>query len=111
MMETNAIALNKAQQILAYRKDARLRVDSITLDLSSDTDRVEPALVLEIGEPIIVRKNISGGTHLDLRVTVQGHQHDITPDRWIARYSTAYPLSTAFILGSSEFGVLGTNTL
>jgi hypothetical protein len=54
---------------------------------------------------------MAGGTHIDLRLTVQGHGHDITPDRWITQLTTAYPLSTAFILGSSEFGVLGTNTL
>jgi len=54
---------------------------------------------------------MAGSTGLDLRVTVQGHQHDITPERWTTQFTTAYPLSTAFILGSSEFGVLGTNTL
>jgi hypothetical protein len=54
---------------------------------------------------------MAGGTDLTLRLTVQGHSHDITPERWITRISTAYPLSTAFILGSSEFGILGNNTL
>ena len=111
MMETNATALARATQVLAYRKEPRLRVDSITLDLSSVSNRVIPALDLDIGDPIIVRRQMAAGTGFDLRVTINGVNHDITPERWTTRFSTAYPLSTAFILGSSQFGILGTNTL
>jgi hypothetical protein len=111
MMETNATALARATQVLSYRKNPRLRVDSVTLDLSSNSNRVQPGLELDIGDPIIVRREMAAGTGFDLRVTVNGISHDITPDRWITRLTTAYPLSTAFILGSTQFGILGTNTL
>ena len=111
MMETNATALVRAGQILNYRKQVRLRIESLTLDISQDADRIEAGLSLEIGDPIVVRKTMAGGSHIDARLTVQGHSHDITPDRWITRLTTAQPLSTAFILGSTEFGVLGTSTL
>ena len=111
MMETNAIALTRANQVLNYRKDPRLRVDSITLDVSSVSNRVVPALDLEIGDPIVVNRTVAAGTGFNLRITVNGITHDITPDRWTTTFTTAYPLSTAFILGSSEFGILGTNTL
>ena len=111
VMETNTLALGKATQVLNYRKDVRLRVDSITLDLSSPSNRIIPGLTLDIGDPIIVNKQMAAGTDLNLRITVQGVSHTITPDRWTTQFTTAYPLSTAFILGSSEFGILGTNTL
>ena len=111
MMETNALALARAQTLLNARKQVRVRVDQIVLDLSSESDRVEPGLSLEIGDPIIVTKTMADTSSITLRLTVQGHTHDITPDRWITTFSTAYPLSTKFILGSAEFGVLGTNTL
>jgi hypothetical protein len=111
MMETNTTALNRANQVLAYRKTPRLRVDSITLDLSSVSNRIPAGLGLDIGDPIVVNRTMAAGTTFDLRVTVNGISHDITPDRWITRFTTAYPLSTAFILGSSQFGILGTNTL
>jgi hypothetical protein len=111
MMETNTLAQTRATQILNYRKQVRIRIDSLTLDLSSDSNRVEPALALGIGEPIIVTKTMAHGTDITLRVTIQGYSHDITPDRWITTLSTAYPLSTAFVLGSPELGILGTNTL
>jgi hypothetical protein len=111
MMETNTIALNRANSVLAYRKTPRLRVDSITLDLSSVSNRIPAGLGLDIGDPIVVNRTMAAGTTFDLRVTVNGISHDITPDRWITRFTTAYPLSTAFILGSNQFGILGTNTL
>ena len=110
-METNTIALNRATAVLAYRKQVRLRVDSITLDLSSPSNRIVPGLTLDVGDPIIVNRDMAAGTSLSLRITVQGVSHTITPDRWTTTFTTAYPLSTAFILGSSEFGILGTNTL
>jgi hypothetical protein len=111
MMETNATALARATSVLAYRKEARLRVDSISLDISSASNRVPAALGLNIGDPIIVNRDMAAGTGFSLRVTVNGISHDITPSRWVTTFSTAYPLSTAFILGSMEFGILGTNTL
>ena len=111
VMHDNPTALTRANQILQYRKQVRMRVDRLVLDLSSDTNRVEPALILELGDPIIVTKQMAGGTDITLRLTVQGHSHDITPDRWITTLSTAYPLSAAFVLGSAELGILGTSTL
>jgi hypothetical protein len=111
MMETNATALARANSVLQYRKEPRLRVDSITLDLSSVSSRVVPGLDLDIGDPIIVNRDMAAGTGFDVRVTINGISHDITPERWTTRFTTAYPLSTAFILGSNQFGILGTNTL
>jgi hypothetical protein len=111
MMKDNGSALVQANLVLAYRKTPRLRVDSITLDLSSVSSRVPAGLGLDIGDPIVVERDMANGTGFDVRVTINGINHDITPDRWTTRFSTAYPLSTAFILNSAQFGILGTNTL
>ena len=111
MMETNALALARAQSVLSYRKQPRIRIDSFTLDMSSNSTRVEPGLALEIGQPVIVKRRMAGTSDLVLRLSIQGHTSDITPDRWTTTFTTAYPLSTAFVLGSAEFGILGSNTL
>lgn len=111
MMTTDATALARANSILIYRKDPRLRIDSISLDVSSDSNRVLPALSLGIGDPIQVIRKVAAGTTLDVKITVNGVNHDIGPDRWITRFSTGYPLSFGFVLGSSEFGILGTSSL
>jgi len=107
----NAQATNIANLILNYRKNPRLRIESITLDLSSDSDRVLPAISYDFGQPIYVVRSQTPTSVLDLRVTVQGVEHTITPDTWTTRFITREPLSTAFILGSAQFGILGTNTL
>lgn len=111
MMETNALALARAQTFLNRSKTTNLRVDSITLDLSSDTERVEPALSLEIADPIVIKRTMANSTDITVRVVVNGVNHDITPDRWTTTFTTGAPLSTAFVLGSINFGILGTNTL
>lgn len=111
MMKDNAAALGQANLVLQYRKDPRIRVDSITLDLSSVSSRVVPGLNLDIGDPIIVNRTFANNTRFDARVIVNGVSHDITPERWTTTFTTAYPLSTAFILDSVQFGILGTNTL
>ena len=107
----NAQALNIANLILNYRKNPRIRIESLTLDLSSNSDRVLPALSLDFGDPIYVVRTQSPTSILDLRITVQGLEHTITPATWVTRLITREPLSTAFILGSAQFGILGTNTL
>jgi hypothetical protein len=72
---------------------------------------VLPALSLDFGDPIYVVRTQSPTSVLDLRITVQGIEHTITPATWVTRLITREPLSTAFILGSAQFGILGTNTL
>jgi hypothetical protein len=104
-IKDNSTTLARANQVLNYRKEVRMRIDSFSLDLSSVSNRVTPALAIGIGDPVVLTKNMAGGTDLTLRLSVQGHSHDITPERWITSFTTAYPLGTAFILGSTEFGV------
>jgi hypothetical protein len=111
LMQTDTVALNKATAVLAYRKDPRIRVDSLTLDATAVSNRVIPAVDLKIGDPITVKRRMANSTSLTARLTIQGISHDITPDRWVTQFTTAYPLSVAFILGSSSFGILGTSTL
>ena len=111
LMRTNGEALAQANAILNYRKTPRLRVDSIGLDLTSSVPRIQAGLGLDIGDPIKVKRTMPGGSAISVLLLVQGVEHDITPDRWFTTLTTAYPLSTAFILGDSTYGVLGTSTL
>lgn len=110
LMETDSAALGQATSILNYRKNVQLLVTAIGLDISSPSDRVAAALELDIGDPIEVTRTGPGGA-IVADLTVQGVAHQITPASWFTTFSTALPLSTAFVLGSSEFGILGTSTL
>lgn len=104
-------ALIQAKRILAYRKDAKLRINSVGLDCSTDSNRVLPAVTLNLNAPIEVFKTTPGGNRLSAKLSVQGISHDIRPNSWQTTFTTAFPLSTAFILGNTEFGILGTSNL
>lgn len=109
---TNADALAIATSILAYRKTPRIRIESIGFDLTAESPSpVASVLGTDFGDPIYVVRTQTPTSVLDLRLTVQGVEHTITPGRWNTRFITREPLSTAFILGSSQYGILGTNTL
>jgi hypothetical protein len=111
LMETDDVALQQANSVLNYRKDVELLVRSVGVDLSSPSNRVAAALGLELGDPIQVIRTQPGGSTMTADLTVQGVTHQITPETWFTTISTALPLGTAFVLGSSEFGILGTSTL
>lgn len=109
LMEDDARALQQANAIVANRAEPKLRINSIGF-LVIDVDRFNAATGVEFGDPIIVEKDY-GGTPIELRSTVQGIAHTINPTSWTTTFSTAEPLSYAFVLGSNEFGILGVNTL
>lgn len=111
MMQTDAQALAQATSILNYRKTIRQVVNSITTDLSVDSKTATTVLNADLCEAIyIVRTPVAGPT-ITFQSTIQSISHDITPSSWKTTLGTAFPLSTAFILGSSDFGILGTSTL
>lgn len=111
LMEYDSQALNQANKIIGNRKDVKTRIESITLDCSGDSTRVLPALSLAIGSPIEVARTQPGGSRIVVDLTIQGISHTITPGTWTTTFTTAEYLGSAFILGSSLYGILGTSVL
>lgn len=110
LMETDDRALQQANMIVANRKDPKLRLRSLAFDVV-DQPRLLAALQVEFGGSIEVTREHTPGSTITLLSTVQGINHTISPDRWVTSLSTAEALAYAFVLGSSQFGVLGTNIL
>lgn len=111
LMQTDAQALEQANKILANRKNVEVRIESITLDCSGNSSRVQPALALGIGSPIQVNRTQPGGSRISVDLTIQGISHNVTPAGWTTTFTTAEYLGSAFILGSSLYGILGTSAL
>lgn len=111
LMQTDTVALDRATAVMNYRKDPKLRIGALVLDLSSPSNRISTGLYLDYGYPIQLIKQFGNGTDFDFEVIVTGMAHDITPDRWTMRITTAEPLSVGFVLGNNRFGILGTSTL
>ena len=110
LVQTDQESLNQASLILASRKDATLRIDSMTLNLVDDgeTARNIAGLELEIFDLVNVTKSMPGSTSITRELFVQGVQHDITRTTFTTKILTSEPIIQAFILDSATQGILDT---
>jgi hypothetical protein len=108
LVQTDAESLDQATMILAARKDATLRIDSMTLNLVDDGEvaRNIAGLELEIFDLVNVTKAMPGSTSITRELFVQGVQHDITRTTFTTKILTSEPIIQAFILDSSTQGIL-----
>ena len=112
LVETDAEALDQAETIVASRKDATLRVDSMTVNLNNDDPAQNvAALGADIYQLVDIEKTMPGGSSIVSELFIQGIQHDVTTNSWNVKLLTAEPIIQAFILDSSTQGVLDTNAL
>ena len=110
LVQTDEESLDQASLILASRKDATLRIDSMTLNLVDDgeTARNIAGLELEIFDLVHVTKAMPGSTSITRELFVQGVQHDITRTTFTTKILTSEPIIQAFILDSATQGILDT---
>jgi len=108
LVETDQESLDQATMILQSRKDATLRIDSMTLNLVDDGEvaRNIAGLELEIFDLVTVTKAMPGSTSITRELFVQGVQHDITRTTFTTKILTSEPIIQAFILNSSTQGIL-----
>jgi hypothetical protein len=106
LMETDADALNYGRAYVASRKETSIRCDEITLDLFQDNydAGIEAGLGLDYFDPITVSTNQPGGTNLTKTLQVFGVEHDVTPGRWVTKFTTLEPIIDAVIVGYAIIG-------
>jgi len=100
LFNTPSDALNQAQTILAARKDAKVRIDSMTLNLKGIESELD--LIIDLGLDIYtlikVTKEMPDSSTVESELFVQGVSHDINTNTWVTKVYTAEPLIQAFIL-------------
>lgn len=111
--QTDAEVLNLAQAYIASRKTTDIRIDAMTLDLTtpSYTAGIAAALGLDFFSPVTISNEQPGGSTLTKNLQIFGVQHTITPTTWLTTFITGEPVLDAFILNSSSFGIIGTSVL
>lgn len=111
--QTDTDTLNLAKSYVASRKDTTIRIDSMTLDLTTPnyTAGIQAALGLDFFSPVEITNEQPGGSTITKTLQIFGVQHQITPRNWITTFSTGEPLITGFIIGNANYGKLGINTL
>lgn len=113
VVETDAEAANIAKAYVATRKETAVRIDNLTLDLSTPdyAAGITAALELENFDPVKIKNVQQGGTTLERTLQVVGVAHDITPTRWKTTFTTSEPIIEAFIIGNATFGIIGTSVM
>lgn len=113
LMQTTAEALDYAKAYVASRKDTSIRADSITLDLTTANYAagVTAALTLDYFDPVTISQAQPGGNTLTKTFQVFGVRHEITPNTWRTTLTTLEPIIDGFVIGNSNFGILGVNVL
>jgi hypothetical protein len=113
LVQTDQEANDQARTLLASRKDAEVRIDSMTVTITGDTDEdsVFINLTSDIYSLVYILKTMSGGSTVARELFIQGVQHEITPNSWSVKLLTAEPIIQAFILDSASQGILNLNSL
>ena len=116
LMQTTTDALNYARAYVASRAETTVRCDAITLDLYSAnyTAGTVAALDLDFFDPVTITTTqpaATGTSTLTKTLQVFGVQHSISVNSWKTTFTTLEPIIDGFLIGSSLYGVLGTNTL
>lgn len=107
--QTDADALNIARVYVATRAETSIRVDQLTLDLSTPDYAVgiEAALAGDYFQNFRIKNVAQDGTVIDKTLQVVGVAHQITPTTWKTSFTTSEPIVQGFLLNSSLYGVLG----
>jgi hypothetical protein len=115
IMQTDAVALDYVRAYIASRQATGVRTDMLSLNLNTtSTAGVTAALQLDYFDPITVKSTqpaASGTSTLDKTLQIFGVSHAVTPNTWVTTFTTLEPIIDAFIIGSSQYGILGTSVL
>jgi hypothetical protein len=106
---TDSDALNIALNYVATRADTTLRIDAITLNLSTlnYAAGITAALALDYFNTMDITNYGVDGTVTHKVLQCMGMNYDITPNAFLTTFTTSEPIVGSFILDSSIYGVIG----
>ena len=106
-------ALNVARIYTATRKDTTIRIDQISLDLTTPNYNagILAALTLDYFSTVDIKNVQSNGSVIEKVLQVMGSNYKITPNSFDISFTTSEPIVDGFILNSTLYGVLDTSTL
>lgn len=113
VVQSDAEALNIAKAYVATRKDTALRIDNLTLDLTTPdyASGITAALSLDYFNVVKIRNEQQGVTYIQKTLEVVGVSHEITPIDWKTTFTTSEPIIDAFIIGNATYGIIGTSVM
>ena len=109
--ETDAIVENIAREYVATRQETTIRIDELEVDLLDPAVPTDTMIGLDYFSNLLITNVQPDGSTIVKNLQYQGISWDITPNKMTAKITTLEPIADGFIIGSSYFGIIGTNTL
>ena len=117
--QTNVVGLNDsdalkvATQYVQTRANTTIRIDQISLDLTTPNYAagITAALTLDYFNTVDIKNVQSNGSVIEKVLQIMGSNYKITPNTFDISFTTSQPIVTGFILNSSLYGVLDTSVL
>ena len=109
--ETDSLVNNIALEYVATRQDTSIRIDEMVVDLLDPAVPTDTMIGLDYFDNLLITNIQPDGSTIVKNLQYQGIQWDITPNKMIATITTLEPIADGFIVGSSYYGIIGTNTL
>ena len=109
--ETDAIVNNIALEYVATRQETTIRIDEMVVDLLDPAVPTDTMIGLDFFDNLLITNVQPDGSTIVKNLQYQGINWDITPNKMMATITTLEPIADGFIVGSSYYGIIGTNTL
>jgi len=107
--QTDQDALNIALNYVATRAFTTIRIDALTLDLSTPNydAGILAALTIDYFSTLDIKNVGQDGTIIHKTLQCLGMAYEITPQKFLATFTTSEPIVGSFILNSSIYGIIG----
>ena len=109
--ETDTIVSNIAKEYVATRQETTIRIDEMVVDLLDPKVPTDTMIGLDFFDNLLITNVQPDGSTIVKNLQYQGINWDITPNKMMATITTLEPIADGFIVGSSYYGIIGTNTL
>jgi hypothetical protein len=109
--ETDTIVNNIALEYVATRQETTIRIDAMTVDLQDPNVPTNTMLGLDYFDNLLITNVQPDGSTIVKNLQFQGINWNISPNKMMATITTLEPIADGFVVGSSYYGIIVTNTL
>ena len=109
--EDDAQVLGIAQNYVNTRKETTIRIDEMTVDLQDPAVPTDTLIGLDYFDNLEITNVTESGSTIVKTLQAQGFAWDITPNRMQVTITTLEPIVDGFIIGSSQYGIIGVSTM
>jgi hypothetical protein len=110
---TDADAFNVAATYVQTRAETSIRIDALTLDLTTPdyAAGITAALTLDYFDTVHIYNQGIDGSVTDKTLQVMGNAYEITPNTFSVVFTTSEPIVDSFQIGSSLYGIIGVSVM